>query len=146
MTAIRIDYSARKIILSSSFEKRAFIVGTAEYDQLQSVRHDFPDFALATRKFKTNTAQDRYKGLTYDYMHWYISAHDKDADKVLKELDEMISVSKCHSLNKRYPIIKSWFLDRYPEIAEFGMPKCENVSTFPVVVDKEDDLLEAANM
>ncbi len=36
MTAIRVDYSDRKIVLSSAFEKKAFIPGTDEYDALQS--------------------------------------------------------------------------------------------------------------
>ena len=39
----------------------------------------------------------------------------------MTELDEMIGISKGHSLSKRYPTIKSWFLERYPEYAKFGM-------------------------
>ena len=37
------------------------------------------------------------------------------------ELEEMILISKCHSMGYRYPTIKAWFLDKYPEIAAFGM-------------------------
>jgi diaminopimelate decarboxylase len=39
----------------------------------------------------------------------------------LDELDEMIGISRAHSLGKRYPTIKAWFLERYPAYAEFGM-------------------------
>ena len=120
MTAICVNYAERKIILSSAFVKKAFIPGTDEYKALQSVRNDFPDFALATRRFKTNTAQEHYRGLTYEFMHDYISTHEKDAKAVLEELDEMIGISKCHSLNKRYPTIKAWFLDEYKEIKEYA--------------------------
>ena len=121
MTAIRINYADRKIILSSAFEKRAFIPGTVEYDQLQAVRRDFPDFALVTRKFKTNTKQEHYHGLTYEYMRDYIKSHEADPKPVLHELEKQIGISKCHSQGRRYPIVKSWFLERYPEIAKFGM-------------------------
>ena len=121
MTAIRVDYAGRKIVLSSAFEKKAFVAGTVEYETLQSVRALHPGFSLETRQFKKNTKQEHYRGLTYDFMHDYIAAHEKDAKPVLKELDEMIGISKAHSLNKRYPTIKAWFLERYPEIAEFGM-------------------------
>ena len=131
MTAIRVNYVDRKIILSSAFVKKAFIPGTDEYKALQSVRNDYPNFALVTRKFKTNTAQEHYRGLTYDFMRGYIRDHEADPKPVLEELEEMIGISKCHSLNKRYPTIKAWFLERYPEVAEFGMPKSE-----PEVVDQ----------
>ena len=144
MTAIRINYADRKIILSSAFEKRAFTPGTVEYDQLQAVRKDFPDFALVTRKFKTNTKQEHYHGLTYEYMRDYIKSHEADPKPVLHELDEQIGISKCHSRNKRYPSIKAWFLERYPEIAKFGMPKQENVTQLPAT-DKEEPLPEAVN-
>ena len=128
MTAIKVNYAERKIVLSSAFVKKCFTPGSVEYAQLQSVRSDYPDFALVTRKFKTNTAQEHYRGLTYDFMRDYIKSHEADAKVVLAELEEMIGISKAHSLNKRYPTIKAWFLERYPAIAEFGMTKSENVS------------------
>ena len=121
MTAIRIDYPSRKIILSSAFEKRAFIPGTDEYDALQAVRAVHPGFTLATRQFKKNAKQEHYRGLTYDFMRDYIDSHETEPKPVLAELDEMIGISKGHSLSKRYPTIKSWFLERYPEYAKFGM-------------------------
>ena len=71
MKPIVVDYRNRTISLSSAFEKKAFTPGTAEYAQLQSVRVDFPYFRLSTREFKTNTKQDRHKGLTYKFMREY---------------------------------------------------------------------------
>jgi hypothetical protein len=44
---------------------------------------------------------------------------------MLKALDEMIDISKCHSTGKRYATIRNWFLDNYPAVKEFGMPKAE---------------------
>ena len=137
MTAIKVNYAERKILLSSAFVKRAFIPGTDEYKALQSVRSDYPDFALVTRKFKTNTAQEHYRGLTYNFMRDYISTHEADAKPVLAELEEMIGISKAHSLHKRYPTIKAWFLERYPAIAEFGMTKSENISQLSVMLLKQ---------
>lgn len=121
MTAIRVNYADHKIILSSAFEKKALIPGTAEYETLQSVRRDHPGFSLVTRQFRKNTTQEHYKGLTYGFMRDYIISHEQDPTASLAELDDMIGISKCHSLGKRYPTIKAWFLDRYPEVARFGM-------------------------
>ena len=133
MTAIKVNYAERKIILSSAFAKKCFTPGSVEYAQLQAVRVDYPDFALVTRKFKTNTAQEHYRGLTYDFMRDYISTHETDAKAVLAELEEMIGISKAHSLQ------------RYPAIAKFGMTKSENVSQLPIITDEEENLPEAVN-
>lgn len=121
MTAIYVNYAERKIVLSSAFAKKAFIPNTDEYRQLQAVRNDYPDFVLKTRQFKTNTKQERYRGLTYDFMRDYIRTHEDEPKPVLAALEEMIGNSKCHSLGKRYPTIKKWFLETYPAVAEFGM-------------------------
>jgi hypothetical protein len=122
MKNIVVDYREGTIILSSAFERKAFTPGTAEYAQLMEVRHEFPDFRLSTRQFKTNTKQDRYKGLTYDYMRWYIGNVEGDnAPAVLSGLEDLIDISRGHSTCKRYPVVKKWFLNRYPEFATFGM-------------------------
>ena len=44
---------------------------------------------------------------------------------MLKALDDLIAISKCHSNGKRYATIRNWFLDNYPAVKEFGMPKAE---------------------
>ena len=122
MKAISVDYRSRVITLSSAFERKAFTPGTTEYAQLMEVRHEFPDFRLDTRQFKTNTKQDRYKGLTYDYMRNFIkNVEGEKAPAVLKGLESMIDISRGHSTCKRYPLVKKWFLNRYPAFAEFGM-------------------------
>ena len=126
MKPITVNYREGTISLSSAFEKRAFTPGTSEYAQLMEVRHDFPDFRLATRQFKTNTKQDHYKGLTYDYMRWFIEKHEgNDAPAVLIGFEAMIDITKGHSEGKRYPEVKTWFLNRYPAFAEFGMTEVQ---------------------
>lgn len=132
MTAIKVDYAGRKIILSSAFVKRAIIPNTDDYDALQAVRALHPGFTLVTREFKKNTKQDRHRGLTYDFMREYIASHEKDPEPVRAELEEMICNSKGHSLSRRYPTIKAWFLERYPSYAKFGMATTEGTPA-PVV-------------
>ena len=126
MKALVVDYANGVISLSSAFEKKAFTPGTTEYAQLMAVRSDFPGFRLATRQFKTNTKQDRYKGLTYNGMREYIRKAEGDkADSVLVGFEALIDISKCHSNCRRYSTVKEWFLKRYPEIKEFGMDEAK---------------------
>ena len=56
-------------------------------------------------------------------MENYIESHDDDKKTIMKEYKEMRLISDCHSV--RYPVVKNWFLDKYPKIKQFGMPKPE---------------------
>ena len=55
-------------------------------------------------------------------MRWYILRVEKkeDAPAVLEGLEYLIDISKCHSKGKRYQTVKAWFLNRYPEVEQFG--------------------------
>ena len=67
-----------------------------------------------------NTKQEHYHGLTYRYMEDYIASHGSAEDRRI--YDEKKLISECHSKGFRYPVIKSWFLERFPEIKTFGVP------------------------
>ena len=117
---VKIDYTNRQIIMDRTFARLAKIVGSEEYNLLQTARRDYEGFHVVTRTIRRNDKKECYRGLTYDYMERYILLHDK-ADERKKEFDELRLIAECHS--KRYPIIKQWFLQQYPEIAKFGMPE-----------------------
>lgn len=124
---IRIDYENCQLIMDRAFEKKAMNPASQEYEQLQRVRKDYPNFSVVRRKIRRNPKKETYAGLTYTYMENYILGHEA-ADKVeavLNEYRELRLISQCHGKGRRYPAIKSWFLERYPEIAEFGVEKKE---------------------
>ena len=102
---------------------------------MQTARRDYEGFHVVTRTIRRNDKKECYRGLTYDYMERYILLHDK-ADERKKEFDELRLIAECHS--KRYPVIKQWFLQQYPEIAQFGMPD------LPESPDAEQDPANAA--
>ena len=133
---LKIDFAKEQIIMERTFAQKVTDTSSAEYRHLQEVRRDYPDFKVVLRKIKKNPNKETYKGLTYDYMRNYILTHedDKNALIVLAEFSEMRQISRCHSQAKRYPVIKNWFLEKYPEIKNFG----ETVS-----VSEEDEFAEA---
>lgn len=116
---VRIDRANRQIVMDRTFARLSQIVGSEEYNRLQTARRDYEGFNVVTRTIRRNDKKECYRGLTYDYMERYILLHDK-ADERKKEFDELRLIAECHS--KRYPVIKQWFLKQYPEIAKFGMP------------------------
>lgn len=109
------------IEISKKFAKAARYYGSKAYNTLQAVRKDYPNYTVTQREIKKNENQERYKGLTYQYMERYIQHREsaETAAAVLNEFYEKRLISECHS--KRYPTIKKWFLEKYPEVAEFGM-------------------------
>lgn len=122
---LRVDFSNKRIIMDRAFAKNSADTRSEEYAHLQRVRQDYPTFTVSTRTCKKNENKESYKGLTYDYMEHYILTHE-DKGTVLEALDEyneLRLIAECHSRSRRYPVIKRWFLAKYPEIMEFGMLK-----------------------
>lgn len=120
---LRVDTVNRQLVMDKAFAKNASIVGSREYEMLQQARNDYKDFTVIKRTIKKNPNKESYKGLTYDYMEDYIRTHEnaENVKEMLNEFREMRLISQCHSKAFRYPIIKKWFLEQYPEIEEYGM-------------------------
>ena len=118
---LRIDFTKNEIIMSRNFEKRASIVGSEEYRQLQLVRQDYPHFAVVRRQIKKAATKVTYAGLTYAYMEKYIQTHEgaDTVEEVMAEYRELRLISECHGKARRYPAIKKWFLNKFPEIEKF---------------------------
>ena len=130
--ALNIDFNKNQIIMTRLFSQKCRDTSSKEYSQLQSVRRDYPEYTVIVRQIQKNSDKKTYKGLTYDYMEDYILTHEsaETVDTVLGEFEEMQVIAACHSQAFRYPVIKKWFLAKYPEIANFG-----KVITVDTVVD-----------
>lgn len=121
---LKLNHTERTIVMDRTFAKYAANTMSTEYAHLQQVRQDYPLYAVVQRRIKTNPGKECYRGLTYRYMEDYISSHGSTEDR--HTYDEMKLISECHSKAHRYPVMKNWFLERFPEIKQFGMPKEEN--------------------
>lgn len=131
-----INHANRTIVMDRTFAKYAANTRSEEYDHLQRVRQDYPGYEVIRRKINSNVNKETYRGLTYEYMEDYILTHGtpEEIKKNLKIYDEKKLISECHSKARRYPVIKSWFLETYPEILKFGM------NEEPKVVETENDV------
>ena len=122
---LKIDHTKGIIIMDRTFANLAANTMTPEYRHLQNVRCDYPEYTVVRRQIKKNTAKESYRGLTYEYMEDYIMSHGtvEEIEERLKAFDELKLISECHSKSRRYPVIKRWFLEQYPESVRFGMDK-----------------------
>lgn len=126
---LKINYTNYTIIMDRTFAKLAQDTRSPEYTRLQEVRRDYPDFKVIQRSIRKNTEKKTYAGLTYDYMESYIMSHGAEEKRRanLRKYAEMRNIAECQGKRYRYPVIKSWFLDEYPEIVRFGIE--EDAST-----------------
>ncbi len=120
---LRIDMIKNKIIMNRTFMKAISDTTSEEYEHFQKIRKENPNMQIYLRKIKRNPNKKTYSGLTYDYMRKYIRTHESPETRAaaMYEFEEMICISECHSQRYKYPVIKAWFLDRYPEIANYGL-------------------------
>ena len=120
---LRVSHSDCTIIMDRTFAKLSENTMSAEYAHLQQVRLHSPLYQVVQRHIRKNTKQEHYHGLTYRYMEDYIDSHGTAEDR--HTYDEMRLISECHSKAHRYPVIKNWFLERFPEIKTFGVQQEE---------------------
>jgi len=120
---LRVNHADRTIVMDRTFAKYAENTMSSEYAHLQQVRRDYPNYTVLQRQIKRNSTKKTYNGLTYEYMEDYIMTHGsaETIQKNLHDFHEMRLISECHGRAFRYPVIKSWFLEKYPEITKFGM-------------------------
>lgn len=132
---LKLNHNDRTIVMDRTFAKFATNTASEEYAHLQQVRRDYPTYTVVQRHIKKNAAKECYRGLTYTYMDAYIKSHGSADD--LHTYNEMMLISKCHSKGFRYPTIKAWFLERFPEIKKFGIPQEETVEAANITTMKK---------
>lgn len=120
---IKIDHIGNQIVLNRSFATKAYIYGTEEYKLLQKARKDFPNYGIATRAgIKKNPQKEAFKGLDYDFMEQYFKYKNAPAE-IWEKYEHMRLMAGCHS--RKFPIVKKWFLELYPEVKNWGKVKEE---------------------
>lgn len=120
---IKVLIEENKIEINRVFEKECQNPRSDEYKILKKVCKENPNFLVHVRTIKKNPNKETYPGLTYDYMRDYIilTSDPKDEIAAVAEFEHILLISKCQSKSRRYPLIKQWFLAKYPEVKEFGL-------------------------
>ena len=145
---LKINHKERQLVMSREFAKYANNTMSEEYAHLQQVRQDYPMYTVVQRHIKQKETRECYRGLTYEYMGDYIKSHGSADD--LHTYNEMKLISECHSKAFRYPTIKAWFLERFPEVKQFGLKEKDKeekaeAAHAPVEAPKEKATLALAS-
>ena len=114
---IVINNSNRTIEITKKFAAAAKRFGTAEYEDLQSVRKDYPQYRIQIKV--AGKKADTYKGLTFTYMKDYILK--KNNDEMLKTFYELCGKDEEgkdmeFAPTASYGEIRKWFLEQNKEL------------------------------
>lgn len=134
----KIDYASKTITLSKSFyEKACNIKNKTEFNEMKTLRTEFPDFTFIVKQIKKNKDKKTYKNLTYENMEAYIKAVEENSDIVLEELKK-VKAKACIQTSP-YTFVKRWFLKQYPDYMEKEEANEETVNEEKNTVWKEKD-------
>ena len=135
INTLKVNYTNHTIVMDRTFAKLAQNTSSEEYARLQAVRRDYPNYQVVQRSIRKNTDKKTYQGLTYEYMEGYIMRHGTEEQRLanLRKYAELREIAECQGKRYQYPVIKSWFLEQYPEIVKFGIEEDASVAT-PVTV------------
>ena len=113
---IQLDHFHQIINVRPTWAKKANNINSDEGKLLKEIVEAFPKYQIMINPLKITKKKECYRGLSYDTMEEYIRSHDPDGS-IMVEFTEMKLKSKGHSI--RYPNMKHWFLEKYPEYDSF---------------------------
>lgn len=118
MANIIINERNKALEITKKFAAAASRFGSDEYLELKAARSEFPTFKVAI-KTTSRKSKDNFKGLTYDFMEHYIKSRS-NSENIMNEYKDLKEMGKSVAAVKAYSQIKKWFLEKYPEVAEFA--------------------------
>lgn len=112
--AMKIDHKKHEIVMTNEFSKRAGEFGSKEATYLQRMASTYAGYEIRVRSCKSST-QERYNGLNFDRMRWFIGHHIKDTN-ALAFLEGLIEKAIDPNYTEYgYFNVRTWFLTNYKE-------------------------------
>ena len=145
MRPLTIDFAKNRIVMTRAFARKASDPSTKEYRELKDSMETFPTFSVEHHTIKKCSGKESYKGLNYSFMYYYINTYVEESkrEKAMEDLETQIFLTKCHS--KRFPTVRKWFLETYPEInSNYGKIAAEFEERNTVELSFPSEEVEAA--
>jgi len=118
-----INYTSMTIEMTKAESKAAGKVGTDAFKEMIALMQQFPNYKiLVVARAATKKSSD-FKGLTFEYMEKYITAHDDESKSIMAEYENLRATSdeakEALADSCSYQEIKAWFLAKFPQIKKF---------------------------
>ena len=113
---VQVNHFNHTIYVRPTWAKKARNINSDEAAIIKEIAEAYPKYNVSVKGINIKKKKECYKGLSYNTMEEYISSHDPDGS-IMKEYKEKREQAKGHSI--RYPNIKHWFLEKYPNYDNF---------------------------
>ena len=115
---MKINMNKKTIELTKAEMKSAMTFGTEAYNDLQTVRRDYPSFRVVEIKSKKSTAD--FASLNMKAIKDYVEKHGTDEQKEHFAFISKRTIGEDGEDCEPQPFfqIKAWFLAEFPEIKE----------------------------
>jgi hypothetical protein len=108
---MKINFANETIQLSKVEAKKAGVIGSELYKNLNGVREQYPNYAVVVIERKTS-ASSVFKGMGCEFMGNYVKTHDEDG-KIMAEFE------KLRKDATPYGAMRKWFFEKYPQFKNF---------------------------
>jgi hypothetical protein len=127
-----IDFQKGIITISKSWEKKASIVESDEYNTNLKLRQDYPTFKIV---YKTTKHKGQHNKITIEFMENYMN-NMLSADCKKQALAEYETLKEVY----KFPKIKAWFIAKFPNYNEMIIAdKPLSLNNFEDKTDKKEN-------
>ncbi len=129
MKGYKLDLAHQTLTVTAAFADAANNPGTAEYELLLRLQHDFPNLKIVNRTHaspssykvkgqdKKRTSYYPTKGMTFNRMEQFMNALP-EGEKYLEEYNKLKSVAVPDLCHSRYTVVRRWFEAQFPKYRE----------------------------
>ena len=119
---MKLSYEKHVIQLTKKEAKLASTPNTHEYEELQKIRKDFPEFIIVVREINRATKhKSDAKGLSYEKMELYVNKYGSEEQKLQFQGLRGIARDTMESPCVAYRMVKEWFTATFPESTNFAL-------------------------
>ena len=108
---MKINFANATIEMTKAEAKKAGVINSVEYKELNAVRKQYPTYTVAVIE-KKNSAPSIFKGMNCEFMENYIKTHD-ESGVVMAEFE------KLRNEKMPYGAMRKWFFEQYPQFKTF---------------------------
>ena len=108
---MKINFTNNTIELTKAEAKKAGVINSNEYNELNGIRKQYPTYTVKVIERKPSSSST-FKGMNCAFMENYIKNHDTNGE----------IMAECVTLRNEhipYGAIRKWFFEKYPQFKSF---------------------------
>ena len=128
---LNVNLIERTITITKSFEKKANVYGSSEYELLSDAIAKHPSFEIIVRTIAKHNGKVTHKNMTYENMRKYVELSNDTT--LIAEYE--LQIAKSVIAPSPYHYVLTWFTNKFSSNEDY------NSYFLPTEVEKESEVL-----